>query len=117
MSKYRNHKSGGFDSKLERERFVELQLMERAGMISDLKRQVKFELLPAQHRDGKCVERSATYIADFTYFENGQFVVEDAKGVKTREYILKRKMMLWFHNIRIREYQKGQTKWKNALKR
>lgn len=49
------------------------------------------------------MERAVNYIADFVYQENGQKVVEDTKGFKTKDYILKRKLMLWVHNIRIRE--------------
>ena len=107
MNKYRNKKSDGFDSQKERRRYAELQLMQRAGIISGLKRQVRFELIPAQTRKGKRPERPAEYIADFTYYENGEFVVEDVKGYTKgesyRTYVLKRKMMLWFHHIQIRE--------------
>lgn len=103
MSKYGNIKtttSDGIthDSIREANRWCELKLLERAGKISDLQRQVKFELLPKQ--DG---ERAVYYIADFVYVENGREVVEDAKGKRTKEYILKRKMMLYFHGIKIRE--------------
>jgi hypothetical protein len=77
--------------------------MQRAGVISDLRLQVPYELIPAQRIDGKVVERAVNYIADFVYMENGVTIVEDAKGCRTKEYILKRKMMLWRHGIRIRE--------------
>ena len=92
-----------FDSRKEYRRFCELRLLEKAGEVADLRRQVRFELLPAQRIDGKVVERSVTYIADFVYTANGQTVVEDTKGVRTKEYILKRKMMLFFHGIVIKE--------------
>lgn len=103
MSKYGNIKtttSDGIthDSIREANRWCELKLLERAGKITDLQRQVKFELLPKQ--DG---ERAVYYIADFVYVENGREVVEDAKGKRTKEYILKRKMMLYFKGIKIRE--------------
>ncbi len=103
MSKYKNIKtvtSDGIkhDSIKEANRWCELKLLERAGMIQDLQRQVKFELLPKQ--DG---ERAVSYIADFVYTENGKRVVEDVKGVKTKEYRLKKKMMLYFHNVKIKE--------------
>ena len=78
-------------------------LLEKAGAITDLQRQVKFELIPSQRIGGKVVERSCNYIADFVYQENGQTVVEDTKGFKTKDYIIKRKLMLWVHNIRIVE--------------
>ncbi len=105
--KYGNHKilRGGeiFDSKREYDRYRELVLLQRAGQISDLKRQVKFELIPSQRVDGKVVERPCTYVADFVYTENGKTVVEDSKGYRTKEYILKRKLMLHIHGIQIRE--------------
>ena len=72
-------------------------------MIKELKRQVKFELIPSQRIDGKVVERACCYIADFVYIRNGRFVVEDAKGVRTKEYRIKRKLMLYIHGIRITE--------------
>lgn len=98
-----------FDSVKEYRRYVELLLLERAGAIQELKRQVKFELLPAQYEEGngkkrgKCLERAVSYVADFVYMENGAKIVEDTKGFKTKDYILKRKMMLYFHGIRIKE--------------
>jgi hypothetical protein len=92
-----------FDSHKEARRYGELVLLERAGQISNLERQVRFELIPSQYRDGKCVERAAHYIADFVYMEDGKKVVEDTKGFRTKDYILKRKLMLMVHNIRIKE--------------
>lgn len=92
-----------FDSVKEYRRFCELSLLERAGAIADLKRQVKFELIPSQRVDGKAVERPCTYVADFVYQEGGKTVVEDTKGFKTKDYIIKRKLMLWVHGIRITE--------------
>ena len=77
--------------------------MQRAGIISDLRRQVKFELIPSQYKDGKCVYRSVSYIADFVYEQNGETVVEDVKGFKTPEYIIKKKLMLYIHGIIITE--------------
>lgn len=103
MSKYGNIKtttSDGIthDSIREANRWCELKLLERAGKISDLQRQVKFELLPKQ--DG---ERAVYYIADFVYVENGREVVEDAKGFRTKEYKLKKRMLLYFKGIKIKE--------------
>lgn len=94
-----------FDSQKEAQRYAELRLLERGKAISDLRRQVKFELLPAQKVSGKLAERAVNYVADFTYVDKrtGEFIVEDTKGFRTKEYILKRKMMLYFHGIRIRE--------------
>lgn len=103
MGKYGNIKtvtSDGIrhDSVKEANRWCELNLMLRAGLIRDLQRQVKFELLPKQEG-----ERAVYYIADFVYMENGAKVVEDVKGCRTEVYKLKKKMMLYFHGIRIRE--------------
>lgn len=94
-----------FDSQHELDRWCELSLLQRGKVISELRRQVKFELIPKQYENGKLVERAVSYIADFTYTDRktGQMVVEDAKGVKTKEYIIKRKLMLKEHGIRIRE--------------
>ena len=92
-----------FDSQKEYRRFCELRLLERAGKVTDLQRQVKFELIPSQRIGGKVVERACNYIADFVYTENGKKVVEDTKGFKTTDYIIKRKLMLWVHGIRIKE--------------
>lgn len=107
MTKYHNRKitrdGEVFDSVKEYRRFCELKLMERAGVITDLKRQVKFELIPSQKVDGKVVERPVNYVADFVYEQDGKTVVEDTKGFRTKDYILKRKMLLYFHGIRIQE--------------
>lgn len=107
-----------FDSKKEYNRWCELRLLERAGKIRGLQRQVKFELLPAQYRTvatrtgqkRQCVERAVSYIADFVYKEqlvqDGDFcvtVVEDTKGFRTADYIIKRKLLLFIHDIRIKE--------------
>lgn len=107
MSKYYSRKvtqdGETFDSQKEYRRFCELRLLERAGAVTDLRRQVKYELIPAQRVDGKVVERACSYVADFVYTENGQQVVEDTKGYRTQEYRLKRKLMLWVYGIQIRE--------------
>ena len=106
-SKYHSRKTTvdgiEFDSQKEARRFRELCLLERAGKITELQQQVKFELIPSQRIDGKVVERACTYIADFVYMENGKKVVEDTKGFKTKDYIIKRKLMLHVHGIRIQE--------------
>ena len=95
-----------FDSKKEFNRYQELLLLQRAGRIANLERQVKIPLLPSQKdENGKVIERAVTYIADFVYFdiERNKTVVEDVKGMRTQEYILKRKMMLYLNHIRIYE--------------
>ncbi len=104
MNKYRNRKTEidgiVFDSKREAQRYAELQILQRAGKIRDLSMQVEFELIPKQ--DG---ERACKYKADFVYHmaDTGKMVVEDVKGKRTREYIIKRKLMLWRHGIQIVE--------------
>lgn len=110
MNKYRNkkYKTGDgqvFDSYREYNRYFELKMLERAGEITELKRQVKFVLIPKQtDENGKLAERECSYFADFTYTDkDGKYVVEDAKGVRTKEYIIKRKLMLERHGIRVRE--------------
>lgn len=90
--------------------------MEKEGKIYELRRQVKYILLPAQRepgtvgkrggvKKGKLIEREVAYYADFVYklTDTDTEIVEDTKGVRTTEYILKRKMMLYFHGIRIKE--------------
>ena len=94
-----------FDSIKEYHRWCELKVLERAGLIADLERQVKFTLIPSQKDPvtNKVIERECSYIADFVYHENGNTIVEDTKGFKTKDYIIKRKLMLWVHGIRIKE--------------
>ena len=108
MAKYGNRKietpEGTFDSLKEYRRWQELKLLQRAGEINNLFRQTPFGLIPAQRVGGKVVERAVRYIADFTYWtKDGEFVVEDAKGVRTKEYIIKRKLMLKEHGIQVKE--------------
>lgn len=107
MAKYGNRKiirdGIEFDSIKECQRYCELKLMQMAGVISDLQLQVPFELIPSQRIAGKVVERAVNYVADFVYHQNGLKVVEDTKGMRTKDYIIKRKLMLWVHGIRIRE--------------
>ena len=93
-----------FDSKKEARRYQELLLLEKAGEIKNLSRQVKFVLIPSQRdENGKVVERECYYRADFKYTEDGKTIVEDVKGFKTKEYIIKRKLLLWRYGIKIRE--------------
>ena len=108
-----------FDSIREARRYKQLKLLLLSGEIVGLSMQVPFELVPAQYEEtgevyskgprkgqpkqGKCIEKSVVYVADFVYFENGKRVVEDTKGVRTPEYIIKRKLMLQKYGIRIRE--------------
>lgn len=103
MSKYHNRKLKApdgqvFDSVKEYHRWGCLRLLERAGRIYDLRRQVKYELIPKQEG-----ERACYYVADFTYYEDGKLVVEDVKGYRTEVYKIKKKLMLWVHGIKIKE--------------
>ena len=108
-----------FDSKKEAKRYQELKMLERAGAIHDLQRQIKYVLIPAQYeltsevyvkgkekgkpKKGKLIERECAYYADFVYICDGETVVEDTKGMKTPEYIIKRKLMLYLHGIKVKE--------------
>lgn len=107
QSKYKAKKikteDGIFDSKKEYKRWLELKALQDRGEIKLLTRQVPFELIPSQRIEGKVVERAVTYKADFVYIYKGSQVVEDVKGFKTPEYILKRKMMLYRYGIKIQE--------------
>lgn len=108
MSKYNSKKTvvdgQKFDSKKEANRYQELVLLEKAGVIKNLSRQVKFVLIPSQRDEsGKLIERECSYKADFKYEEGIKTVVEDVKGFRTKEYVIKRKLMLWRYGIRIRE--------------
>lgn len=100
----------------EYHRYLDLIALQMAGEITDLQRQVKYLLIPAQRepdqigkrggkKKGKLLEREVAYFADFVYklTETGETVVEDTKGMRTTDYILKRKMMLFFHGIKIKE--------------
>lgn len=98
MSKYRAIREGRHASKKEARRSAELELMQKLGIISDLEEQVKFELIPKQSG-----ERAVTYTADFRYKQDGQIVVEDAKGMKTQQYVIRRKLMLYRHGIKVLE--------------
>lgn len=107
MSKYGNVRTelGGitFDSKREAARWADLSLLERLGKIRDLRRQVTFVLIPScEGPDGKRL-RAVKYIADFTYRDQRGFHVEDAKGVRTDVYRLKKRLMWHVHQIDIEE--------------
>ena len=124
MSKYGNKKCQFmgivFDSQREMERYKDLYFLQKAGKIKNLRTQVAFVLIPEQRetshelykagphkgekKPGKLIEKKCEYIADFVYIgEDGQYVVEDAKGVRTKEYMIKRKLMLYMHHIRVVE--------------
>lgn len=112
-----------FDSKREARRYVELTLLQQAGKIEELELQKVFELIPAQYetfprygkkgqrlKDGKrCIEKGCVYKADFAYKQDGQLIVEDAKGYRDpasatyAKFVIKRKLMLWLHGVRVVE--------------
>lgn len=108
-----------FDSKKEANRYKELSLLQKAGEISGLQTQVRYVLIPSQrevseevytrgenkgkYKPGKLLERECTYVADFVYYKDGKVIVEDTKGFRTKEYIIKRKLMLYIHHIQIKE--------------
>ena len=114
-SKYNSRKVAvdgiAFDSVKEARRYKQLKLLQLAGEISDLRMQVPFELVPAQYersksvysrgakkgqpKRGRCIEKAVTYFADFVYSENGRRIVEDAKGMRTKDYVIKRKLFRW----------------------
>lgn len=112
-----------FDSQKEYQQWRVLRILESTGKITDLQRQVKFELIPSQREEstevykagpqkgllkpGAVIEKPCTYIADFAYMQDGEKVVEDVKGYKKgaayEVFSLKRKLMLFIHGIRVKE--------------
>lgn len=123
-TKYGNKKTSVygimFDSKKEAQRYMELKLMQDNGLITNLELQKKYLLIPAQYepsdevykkgmhkgekKKGKLIEKEISYYADFDYYtKEGEHIVEDTKGIRTKEYVLKRKMMLFVHGIKIHE--------------
>lgn len=99
-NKYGAKRVGSHASQKEHDRANTLMMWQRAGVISNLREQVPYELIPAQEG-----ERACKYIADFVYTDNatGATIVEDTKGFRTKEYVIKRKLMLYVHGIRIKE--------------
>ncbi|MBO7695665.1 MAG: DUF1064 domain-containing protein [Methanobrevibacter sp.] len=91
-----------FDSKKEANRYLELCMLEKSGMIKNLERQKRFEIVPKT--DG---ERAVYYVADFVYEENGKLICEDVKSDATRRdktYIIKRKLFKYLYkNYEFRE--------------
>jgi hypothetical protein len=103
VSKYKATKTGAYDSKKEARRAAELRIMEKAGQITCLIEQPVFELIPSQKdQSGRVIERPLKYKADFQYIQGGKVVVEDVKGFETREFIIKRKLMLYLRGIKIK---------------
>lgn len=103
---------GTFDSAKEFKRFIELKNLEKIGAIKNLSRQIEFVLIEKQElkeprigKNGRTqkTERAVKYIADFTYWRGDKYIVEDVKGMKTPEYLIKRKLMLSVYGIQIYE--------------
>lgn len=109
-----------FDSLKERRRYCELLLLQKQGIISDLRLQVPYELIPAIYEDvekqlktkvkiiSRCVQRAVTYVADFVYIQDGKTIVEDVKGssnILTSEFKLKMKLMRYMHGIQIKIFE------------
>ena len=93
-----------FDSRREANRYAELKLLQRAGEISDLRTQVRYTLIPGQRKPSGGTEHAVTYTADFVYRDkSGREIVEDAKGVRTQQYIIRRKLMLYVHGLEVIE--------------
>lgn len=128
-SKYGNRETAAdgitFDSAKEARRYWELKMMERAGRISDLQRQVAYILIPTQRAEGtevykrgpnkgqrkpgEVLEKECHYVADFVYTMDGKTVVEDVKGYRDpssaayAKFVIKRKLMLERYGIQIQE--------------
>lgn len=124
-SKYKNKKcvynSIKFDSQKERDRYIYLKDAEDKGLISDLRLQVKYELIPAVREDyvehlktkdkikQRTLQLAITYTCDFQYIKDGELVVEDVKSnpkMLTKEYQLKKKMLFALKRIKIKEVYK-----------
>lgn len=105
-SKFKNqrceYQGQSFRSKRELQRFLILQNDLSLGVISDLRREVPFELAPKVMLDGRC-KPALRYFADFVYNRGGVTVVEDAKGVQTPVYRIKKHLMKTVHGINVKE--------------
>ena len=107
-TKYHNkittYKGIKFHSRKEASRYWELLVMEKAGQIENLQRQVYYLLKPTQRNEsGKVLFKKMGYVADFVYRRNGELVVEDVKGVRTPLYKWKRAEMYEKYHILVEE--------------
>ena len=123
-NKYGNKKTYAygiqFDSKHEAETFIKLKILQDKGLINHLEIQKKYVLIESQYapsteiykrgehkgepKKGKLLEKEVSYYADFDYYtKEGEHVVADAKGCRTKDYIIKRKLMLERYGIQIKE--------------
>lgn len=117
MNKYRNIRSAKGMSKKEALRGEQLQELEAQGIITDLRSQVRYELIPARRRTDGYLERAAFYVADYVYTRDGKTVVEDVKPTfksksseraykateAYRMFSIKRKLMLYRYGIEVQE--------------
>jgi len=109
VSKYRavkvEYDDKKFDSKAEVKRYIELTNLQKMGLITGLKCQDRFQLMPAQKdKDGNLLFRRVSYVADFTYTrKDGTYVVEDVKGFKTPVYKLKKALFYYMYGYEITE--------------
>lgn len=122
MNKYHNTKletpDGKFDSKKEYQEWCQLKILEKAGLISDLERQKKFQLVPTIKTETETL-RGTSYFADFFYFDKkrNSWIAQDSKGFKTDTYQIKKKLMLWLYpNIVFIESGKVYKEYKNIPK-
>ena len=114
-----------FDSKKEKDRFVFLKEAEEQGLISNLQRQVKFELLPAikekyikhlKTKEKECertVQLAISYTCDFQYEKDGVMVVEDIKpspALIPKEFVLKEKLFRYKYGFSIKRVYKPNEK-------
>ena len=128
-NKYNNKKIvnefGTWDSKKEYQRYMFLQEAEKKGLIRDLKRQVRFELIPAIKEEyiehlktkdkvkTKTLQQAICYTCDFAYYKDGEYIVSDVKAspkMLPKEFILKEKLMFWRYGIRIKRVYKADEK-------
>lgn len=91
-----------FDSSREAHRYLVLKGMVEDGLIENLRRQVRYELVPAFDVDGRHY-RPVYYVADFVYVEDGKEIVEDVKGMRTDVYRLKSKLFARRYGKAIKE--------------
>lgn len=96
-----------FDSQAEARRWIDLRLLEKAGRIAYLERQVVIELLPkVKYSDARRATPAVRYVADFCYVNvQGERVIEDVKGVRTPAYRLKKHMLKALHGLEVKEIQ------------
>lgn len=114
-NKYKAKKTMGadgrmYDSKLEEKRAYELQLMEKAGEIDNLKFQQTFPLIIKNDDDEEML--ICKYIADFTYLRAGVPVVEDVKGIRTPVFNLKAKLFKAIYGFPITIYPERKRRGK-----